>query len=268
MVLCTNSEPSGNGIEPRSWPLVSVVVVGYRRPDLLASSVRSLLNGLRYPRLELVLADDGSPSEMQAEMRALPFDKYIFGPHGGIGANSNRGLLAASGTYILQIQDDWDFNGPADLITNAVIAMERYPDIGIFRFYGTEDLLVEHSRAIEGTEVNCEVFSWKQDRSRHTFLYSDTPHLKRATLHTVLGGYSEGRTMQATETDFSRRFNESRYFRAAGFASCRGAFVHTGASRSHRRPDIRTRVGGLLARMPFGAVLRSALRRRARTRPL
>ena len=46
------------------WRLVSVLVISYRRPRLLARTVESFLQTTSYPTLELMLADDGSPPKM------------------------------------------------------------------------------------------------------------------------------------------------------------------------------------------------------------
>ena len=59
---------------PTDYPLVSVLFVTYKRIDLLGEAVHGLLKNTSYPRLELVIADDGSGPEIQAEIRTLPVD--------------------------------------------------------------------------------------------------------------------------------------------------------------------------------------------------
>ena len=42
------------------WPLVSVLFITYKRFDMLQKSFESFRRNTNYPRLELVIADDGS----------------------------------------------------------------------------------------------------------------------------------------------------------------------------------------------------------------
>ena len=55
-------------------PLISVVVVGYDRFDLLENTITSFLETTTYPRtsLELILCDDGSPVSVQIECERFP----------------------------------------------------------------------------------------------------------------------------------------------------------------------------------------------------
>ncbi|MCU1237285.1 MAG: tuaH, partial [Candidatus Solibacter sp.] len=97
------------------FPLVSVVVVGYNRLELLRKTITSFLNTTTYPRnsLELILCDDGSPESVQDQMRLLPFDVFLMASENrGMGNNTNKGIRAAAGAYILQLQDDWECGGP------------------------------------------------------------------------------------------------------------------------------------------------------------
>ena len=86
------------------WPLISVVIVGYKRPEELRRTVEFFLNNIDYPRnsLEMILCDDGSPENMRIEMKKLDFDKFLFSKKNhGIGYNTNKGLKEVKGEFIV-----------------------------------------------------------------------------------------------------------------------------------------------------------------------
>ena len=120
-----------------SLALVSVLFITYKRIELLKETLESFLLNTDYPResLELILCDDGSPVEIQKEMNNLKFNKLLFAKKNeGMAANVNKGILAASGEYILQLQDDWECKGPKDYLTLGVKALEENSDVGIIRY--------------------------------------------------------------------------------------------------------------------------------------
>jgi len=88
------------------WPLVSVLFITYKRFDLLKKTVESFRQNTDYPRLELVIADDGSGPAIQAEIRTLPADVFALMPKNrGLGANNNNGIRHCNGKYILIVQE-------------------------------------------------------------------------------------------------------------------------------------------------------------------
>src|SRR5690554_4823899 len=102
-------------------PLISVIVTSYNRPRLLEETISSLLTHIDYAPIELILADDASDKDAQREMRKLPFDKFCFAEaNRGLGANTNAGLAAAKGDYILQLQDDWRCVAECDFLGDAL----------------------------------------------------------------------------------------------------------------------------------------------------
>jgi glycosyltransferase involved in cell wall biosynthesis len=232
-------------------PLVSVVVIGYRRPELLERTVESLLRVTQYRPLELILADDGSPSDMQERMRKLPFDRFVMASQNrGLGANANAGLRAASGEMILQLQDDFECTGPGDYLARAVAVLREAPDIGLIRLTNFADIGSFRARVIAGSR--CRVFDWPGEPEELRWLYSDNPHLKRRAVHETIGYYAERIRMELTETDFCRRFNRARTFGAAAIDGY-DAFRHIGAERSHRRGGFKERTWRVIERLPGGA---------------
>lgn len=252
-------------------PRISVVVVGYRRPALLEETVRSFLAKTRYPRdlLELILADDGSPRPMQETMRALPLDKWVLGRRNrGMGFNTNAGLRAASGSYVLQLQDDWRCEGPSDYLDAGLELLAERPDVELVRYRPLAEYVTaeRHVTKLGRVAVVYDNFAPQGYSDMGRCSYSDNPHLKRSTLHDLLGLYREDLSMPATELEFCRRFGDLKTFRAA-FIQGYEAFRHIGADASfnpvHRRARIRQQLlANPLTRWPFRAYL--ALRHRGR----
>jgi glycosyltransferase involved in cell wall biosynthesis len=213
-----------------------VLFITYRRIRFLQRAVLSFLRNTDYPNLELVVADDGSPQWMQAEMRTLPIQKLVASKtNKGLGANTNAGLKQCAGKYILQIQDDCECQGPPRYLEQAVVLMEARPEIGLVQFYGTARVDPElRIRDFEGPD--CYLICRESGSSPQTqYVYSDMPHLKSNELVAYLGKYRESCRMEECELDYQNRFAKQSRFRA-GFFPCyyNTVFIHMGASDSFR----------------------------------
>lgn len=96
---------------PTRWPLVSVIVPTYNRPEMLARSLESVQRQ-DYPRLEvLVVNDAGMPVEdVVARHNALGNVRAINMPeNGGAARARNAGLQAASGHFVAFLDDDDEY---------------------------------------------------------------------------------------------------------------------------------------------------------------
>lgn len=232
-------------------PLVSVVFVTYKRFDLLKKTVESFLRNTDYPRLELVVADDGSGPEIQARIRTLPFDVFALSDRNrGLGANNNNGYRRCSGKYILMLQDDWECMGPPDYLANSVAVMEANPEVGIINFGGAPhppDL----SRRLAGSAEPCYVTPKPlDDGTKAYFLYTDNPHLRSMESFRKVGFYREDRDMEACEGDYERRWQAQTNYATAVFpAYHRRLFAHRGDESSFRLGMFRNRVQAPL--VPF-----------------
>jgi len=208
-------------------PLLSVVLVTYKRLDLLERTLYSLLEVVTYPRnrIEIILSDDGSPQAIQDAMRDLPCNKFLLSSRNrGMGSNTNEGIRAATGDYILHLQDDWLCRGPADFVPTAIEALEELPDVGLVRLHEPARGEFDVHQLPTGRRVHVY-------RSRDNFAYSDRPHIKRRSFHRMLGYYSEELSIPETELEFCRRFEAQHDYRAA-FIEGYSAFVNMGESRS------------------------------------
>src|SRR5215208_366310 len=113
---------------------ISVLFITYNRSDLLEQAYRSIREGMDFDglRVEYVVADDGSTPAHIETISTLEFDSRILWPrNSGLGANTNRGISACRGNYILQVQDDFAFVGCRTLIAKSLTIMKADPEVGI-----------------------------------------------------------------------------------------------------------------------------------------
>jgi glycosyltransferase involved in cell wall biosynthesis len=221
-------------MDEESLPLISVVVTGYRRPDLLARTVESLLARISYPRerLELILCDDGSSMQEQAEMMTLPFDDWLLATKNeGLGRNTNKGILRARGSLILHLQDDWLCIGPSDFLPVAVQLLDERPDIAMVRFHPIPDPELVSDTYMTASGHRALLLKARLFERTGQYAYTDNPHLKRRSVHERLGMYRENVPMTTMEIDFCKRVNADSETVIA-FIEGYDSFLHLGQDRS------------------------------------
>ncbi len=94
-----------------SPPLVSVIVPAYNEERVIGRCVESILAS-RYPRLELILVDDGSTDRTLNIMRRykkIPGVIVVSKPNGGKASALNAGLVRARGEIIFFVDADGIF---------------------------------------------------------------------------------------------------------------------------------------------------------------
>ncbi len=87
------------------WPSLSVVVCAYNAADTLAECLTHC-DLLDFPRLEVVVVDDGSTDHTAAITRQHPAVRLVQVSHGGLSAARNAGYLAATGELIAYLDAD------------------------------------------------------------------------------------------------------------------------------------------------------------------
>lgn len=212
-------------------PLVSVVITSYNRPRLLKETVSSLLLHMDYEPIELILADDASNEDARRQMRELPFDKFCFAEkNSGLGANTNMGLAAAEGDYILQLQDDWRCVAEPEFLNDALTLFKAHPEVGFIKLTDRQNGLKYSTKTVLGIG---DVRFYEHRGEKEKFYYSDNPHLKTRRFVEALGPYKESRYMQRTELNMRDRFlHQDEQF--AAFMEKHNAFVHIGKFDSSR----------------------------------
>lgn len=92
-------------------PLVSVIVPAYNEEKVIGRCVESILAS-RYPRLELILVDDGSTDHTLSVMRRyenIPGVIVVSKPNGGKASALNAGLMRARGEILFFVDADGVF---------------------------------------------------------------------------------------------------------------------------------------------------------------
>ncbi|HRO15241.1 MAG TPA: glycosyltransferase, partial [Paracoccus sp. (in: a-proteobacteria)] len=116
-------------------PKLSVVVLHYGEPDLTLAALHAMLGrGEVYPNLEVVLVDNGSGDAVLSVLRerAAADPRIVLVENGenlGFARGNNRGIEAATGEYVLLLNND-TFLAPGALLA-MVRHLQRNPDIGI-----------------------------------------------------------------------------------------------------------------------------------------
>eukprot|EP00276_Gloeochaete_wittrockiana_P006597 CAMPEP_0184650424 /NCGR_PEP_ID=MMETSP0308-20130426/7949_1 /TAXON_ID=38269 /ORGANISM="Gloeochaete witrockiana, Strain SAG 46.84" /LENGTH=686 /DNA_ID=CAMNT_0027083933 /DNA_START=561 /DNA_END=2621 /DNA_ORIENTATION=+ len=99
-------------LKDSSLPLVSIVLVHYNRPNLLAQAIDSIIDQT-YKKIEVVLVDDGSTDEtakqyvkrIEKEFKARGW-KIVIQENMYLGAARNTGVRHSTGKYVMFMDDD------------------------------------------------------------------------------------------------------------------------------------------------------------------
>lgn len=114
---------------PSDAPLISVIVPVYNAAKFITSAVASLL-AQNYPRLEIILVDDGSEDGFEAAVAALPVEvRVLRQQNAGPAAARNLGIRAASADLIafLDVDDLW----PDGRLAAALAWLADHPDTDV-----------------------------------------------------------------------------------------------------------------------------------------
>lgn len=234
------------------WPLVSALFITYKRFHHLQNAVLAFREHTDYPNLEIVIADDGSPEQIQAQIRTLPADVFALLPKNrGLGGNNNNGLRHCSGKYVVMIQDDWICQGPPHYLRDAVGVMEQNPRVGIINFAAALHP-PDFNQRLQGSTEPCYVTPKPlANPGKEEFLYSDQPHLRSRKVEEIIGHYLEDHDMERSEHDYSNRWKYQTELLTAIFPGYHyRVFINpVGAEESFRTNRFRYRVTDTL--QPF-----------------
>ncbi len=247
-------------VDRKNLPSISVVVITYNRIQTLRETVNFFLQNVDYPieKIELVISDDGSDTNVLEQIRTLPFQKLVEAhKRKGLSANANRGLNAASHEIILQIQDDWKLGSSGANLTQLVQILLDNPEIGLI-------LLNQHpnknlpyaTRTISGHDLR--IFHNQPEKRLSKVgdhAYSDWPHIKTRQFVNRIGPYDEALQMWDAELDYSRRINNQKDFAVADIVGL-VAFEHIGEEYSYNTGPLHARIKKILLQFRFFRKLR------------
>lgn len=110
------------------WPLVSVAIPAYNRERMLPQALANV-RGQNYPRLEIIVVDDGSTDHTAEIARAQPDVRLFEQPNGGPSQARNRAVINARGEFVACLDSDdlW----PEGMLMHLVDALHRDPQADV-----------------------------------------------------------------------------------------------------------------------------------------
>ncbi len=111
--------------DPRTKPLVSIILTTYNHAHFLNDSISSAL-AQSYPHTEVIVVDDGSTDNTAAVVAEFPGVRYHYQDNRGLAAARNTGIDIAGGEYLIFLDAD-------DALTPDAVAVQveqilRHPE--------------------------------------------------------------------------------------------------------------------------------------------
>lgn len=240
------------------WPLVSIIIVTFYRPEEIRRTITALIQNIQYPEdlLRWHLADDQSSKwdgdqagnwtperyldDVRADFADLRFSMTVT-ERAGWGANVNKAMLYCwdkHGSYTFLCEDDYVTRGSLRLREGvAILATDK--KIGLVRYDGIEG----HALNLELRECKTEIGRIPRllilKNSPFLNVYSNRPHLKAQRFHDTYGMYPEGLSLSDTEVKFAQRVKRKKD--GPGVVVLKDGVVrgfdHIGKSRQHTKAD-------------------------------
>lgn len=224
-------------------PLISIVIITFRRPNEIRQTIQSLVENLLYPpdRLQFIISDDcsgdGYLKALKQDLKFIQNLKLISTEqNSGWGANANNALAHCDGDFIYWTEDDYLLKKTVDLRA-AVALMTVNQSIGLLRYDGIvghrilahlaeSDISEFYPDFRQGLGQLGKVNYWLLDRdSRETWLYSNRPHFKKASFHSFYGWYPVGLKLGETEETYAHMVKDGMARPDAPAIACMSDFV-------------------------------------------
>ncbi len=184
------------GVVAGPKPVVSVCVVHYDRPAYLRQAIASL-QAQTYPAIEVILVDDGSPSEAaKAEVARLRDTSsrvpilVVHTPDIGLGAARNAGAARASGQFILFMDDD---NVACDNMVETLVHAATASKADVLTCLSIEFSSREEPDESMRTEAHHLPLGGAVALGMFTNCFGDAHTFWNASAFRKLGGFSESR---------------------------------------------------------------------------
>lgn len=215
--------PAAGAQDPK---LVTVILVNWNR----LADVRLALDYLakvHYPRVEVVVVDNGSTDGSVEEFRRRPGMLLIeLGKNAGPCVARNAGLKAARGEYVFFLDSDAVLSKRA--LGLLVAAMEKDPDLGVI---GCRIDLARTRRVDQW--IYPEAHERRAHQAFETYAFSAAGALARTRVLEEVGGFNEKLFIYNEEVDLSYRVIRAGY--KVGYDS---------AARVYHRPSDAGRAPG------------------------
>lgn len=180
---------SSNGWSPANAPLVSVVIACYNQARFLRRAIESARNQT-YPRIEIVVVDDGSTDDTAAVAAELGA-RCIRQANRGPAAARNRGLQECAGEYVVFLDAD-DRLLPHGVEANVDAFMER-PEAGLVSGWGRREYERVWIPPLTPPEQDSYTVILEQSYG------CEHQEMQRRDALIAVGGYDESDSIRATE---------------------------------------------------------------------
>jgi hypothetical protein len=162
---------------------------------------------------------------------------------------------------VLQVQDDWVFEGSPSRFLNAYDFLLQSHDVGILQLTNVRSDVTLETRSLADSDFivfKNDHLPWR--RRCEVRPYSDQPHLKRAEFVLDVGPYLEKCPMAVCENDFKMRVANQQRWRVA--KTTMQEWRHIGESASFNAPTRHSRIVQFVHRLPGGrSVMEPSFRR-------
>jgi len=189
--------------------IVNTFDKGYGKRTILArDTIEALVKHLRYPELNWIIADNGSPKhEEHTNIITEPLidiDHVVLNvQHGGVGLAKNEALTLAFETspYVFITEDDWRLDETLDLESHLEV-MKGDPAIGMIRFgYLGGEMLAKY------TDYGAFRTYWTLIPDSGLYVYSGQVSLRNQLFYDKVGWHSPGVEAGQEELDMCYRYN-------------------------------------------------------------
>ena len=193
------------------FPIVNIIITTYdngdgKRTPLLNLTVDRLLNNLKYPNLNWIIADDGSPQQIDHldDVRQQLKDNFTLtnALRAGVGKSKNLALVEAFklSPLVLMLEDDWILTRQLDLIDYVKI-LDQYDEIGMIRLGYLGGTMQAYL-----TSYN-DITFWDLERGSGVYIYSGQVSLRHERFYNACGFHPEGVDAGTEELDMCKKYN-------------------------------------------------------------
>lgn len=189
-------------------PLVSVVVVYYRRRDSIEESIKSVLSQ-DYPNLELIVVDNHSEDGLRELVKNRKYKAQVIelAENRGACGGRNAGFAAARGEIIVALEDDVSFRSPKE-VSQMVAVFRNHPQYHVLAFQ-----ICDPETGELRTREWCHPRYWKEYgyREFETHWFGEGASAFRREVLQACGGYYEPFFYGAEGDDFVIRILNHGY---------------------------------------------------------
>jgi glycosyltransferase involved in cell wall biosynthesis len=187
--------------------MLSILITHYNRIEALKTCLKAIKE-LDLSKVEIVVADDGSAIEVQAQLANLPIDRLLLSPKNtGLTSNLNRGIKACRYPFIFYCQEDFI---PSSELPNylkeamAIIEQGQADMCRLAANYKFPKLF-----PLTSNFGLIPKFSWR-NFNYNTFQYSDNPFVTTKAFFDCFGYYLENTSGAYGENEYAIRIMKSK----------------------------------------------------------